>query len=420
MRKVIIAGMIGNGLEWYDYALYGHFAALISLHFFPKGDEYVALIATFGVFAAGFAMRPVGAILFGYLGDRYGRKLSLTASILLMAVPTACIGLLPTYTEIGIVAPILLTVIRLLQGLALGGELSGSITYVVEHAPDGRRGLAGSTSMVSMMCGILLGAATASLMAEILPEEDFKDWGWRIPFIAGLGIGLVGFYIRRFLDESPAFTDAKEQGHLSDTPFRETLRCHWRPLLTAIGMYMAVTVPFYTLMVFMNSFLSKVEGYPLDQAILSNTGAMFVTLLCIPVGAHISDKIGRKPVMVTAAIGFVLLTLPAFWLIDTHRIEYALLGQVILAVLVGFYISPVAALLVEIFPTSVRYTGMALACNVAAAVFGGTAPAVITWLVQTTGENTVAGVYVIASALASLIALKFYRETYKLPLASTN
>lgn len=416
MRKVVVAGMIGNGLEWYDYALYGHFAALISLHFFPAENAYVSLIATFGVFAAGFAMRPIGAILFGYIGDRHGRKLSLTLSILLMAVPTACIGLLPTYAEIGMLAPVALTIIRLLQGLALGGELSGSITYVVEHAPMHRRGLIGSTSMISMMCGILVGAAAASLMAELLTEEEFTEWGWRVPFLFGLVIGLVGFYIRSFLDESPTYEDAKAEGHLSSKPFRDTIRHHWRTLLVGIGAYIAVTFPFYVLIVFMNSFLSKIVGYGLDEALYTNTAAMFIVLACIPIGAHISDRKGRKPVMVAAALGFVLLAVPAFWLIDTHNVLLALAGQAMLAVLVGFYISPIPALLVEIFPTSVRYTGMALACNVAAAAFGGTAPAFTTWMIKLTENNLIVGVCVTVSALISLVALKFYKETYRIAL----
>ncbi len=183
MRKVVISGMIGNGLEWYDYALYGHMAAIISKLFFPSDDPFTSLIATFGVFAAGFAMRPIGAILFGYVGDRYGRKTSLAFSILLMAIPTAAIGLLPTYAQIGIWAPILLTVIRLLQGLSLGGEFSGSITFMVEHAPPDKRGIIGSAAVVSLVAGMLLGSLMATIFAKALSPEDFESWGWRVPFL---------------------------------------------------------------------------------------------------------------------------------------------------------------------------------------------------------------------------------------------
>ena len=416
MRKVVIAGMIGNGLEWYDYALYGHLAAVISMHFFPSGNEYVSMIATFGVFAAGFLMRPLGALWFGYLGDRYGRRLSLAVSILLMAIPTACIGLLPTYAQIGFWAPVLLTVIRLLQGLALGGEFSGSITYVVEHAPVHRRGLAGSTSLVSMMLGILLGAAASSLCAQLLSEEDFLSWGWRVPFLAGLVIGLVGFYIRSLLSESPAYEEAKEQGHLSETPLKEVFAHHWKTLVMCIALYLTVTIPFYVLTVFMNSYMHKVLSYTLKEALVTNTISLLVVLALIPFMGLLTDKVGRKPVMLWSALAYLVSIYPIFWLIGSNDPLLALGGQLWMAVIMAAYITPIPALLVEMFPTSVRYTGMALACNISAAVFGGTAPMLLMWLINQTGDKTIVAAYIVLIVLISLTALWRYKETYRVAL----
>ena len=231
MRRVVIAGMIGNGLEWYDFALYGYFAPTLGKLFFPGGDPYVQLISTYGIFAAGFLMRPVGGLLFGTLGDKYGRKFALTLSLLMMAIPTACIGVLPTYASIGIWAPMLLACVRMIQGLALAGQFTGSITFIVEHAPADKRGAAGGTTILSLCAGMLLGSGSATFMAEILPQAAFESWGWRVPFLLGIVIAFVGFYIRHHTEESPHYEKAKDEGALSQTPVRETLRLHWGKLV---------------------------------------------------------------------------------------------------------------------------------------------------------------------------------------------
>jgi len=417
MKKVVVASMIGNGLEWYDYALYGHLATLISFHFFPTANPFVSLIATFGVFAAGFAMRPLGAIIFGYIGDRYGRKVSLTSSILLMAIPTGLLGILPTYETIGIWAPILLTIIRLLQGIAIGGEFSGSIIYVVEHSPANKRGLAGSTSIMSLMIGVLLGSGVASLFAELMSKADFESYGWRIPFIIGFFIGIIGLYIRTFLDESETFKEAKELGHLSKKPLKDILSKKYRgKLLIGLGAYMAVTIPFYLLTVFMNSFMSKVLGYSVQDALLINTICMFVLLALLPFSAILSDKIGRKPVLVASSLAYIVFAYPIFYLVALNSFYMALLGVLLFAIVVSFYVAVIPTLLVEIFPTSIRYTGVSLACNVCAAIFGGTAPIIATWLVKATGHNTILAIYIAFSAVISLVALFYYKETYKVRL----
>jgi MHS family proline/betaine transporter-like MFS transporter len=260
MKKVIASGMIGNGLEWYDYALYGQMAALLGTLFFPAGDAGVQLLATYGVFAAGFVVRPLGAILFGWIGDKYGRKSAMVLAVLMMAIPTGCIGLLPTYSQVGMLAPVLLTIIRLLQGLSLGGEFAGSITYIVEHAPARRRAWAGSASLVSLILGFLLGSLVVNFMLGWLGKEAFEAWGWRIPFLGGIVIGLVGFYIRRFCRESPIYEAAKHDNKISKTPLKTALAQHPAEMAQGFALYLTVTMPFYLASVYFISFTEKHLG----------------------------------------------------------------------------------------------------------------------------------------------------------------
>lgn len=418
MKKVVISGMIGNALEWYDFALYGYFATIISQQFFPGGDPYVSLIAAYGAFAAGFLMRPFGAVLFGMIGDRYGRQIALAVAILMMAIPTACIGLLPNYAQIGILAPILLTIIRLFQGLSLGGEFSGSIAFIVEHSADHRRGAAGSTTVISLIAGMLLGSLVASLTSHLCTPETLVEWGWRIPFLFGLVVGLVGFYIRRHTEESPKYCATKEAGHLCETPVREAFKHHLKPMFQAIGMYVSVTVPFYICSIFMISYYAQVLGRPLEESMTINTVVMLVMMVTVGISGWLSDLYGRRRIMMLAAASYLILAYPMFYFNDQGSFEVALLAQVIFTIALGFYIAPIPAVLVELFPTSVRYTGMAIAYNVAAAAFGGTAPMVATWLIQTTGDKYIVAYYIMACALISLFTLYHYKDRFREELAS--
>jgi MHS family proline/betaine transporter-like MFS transporter len=415
MRKVVVSGMIGNGLEWYDYALYGHFAALISRLFFPSDNHYVSLLATFGVFAAGFLMRPIGAVLFGYIGDKYGRRTALSLSIILMAVPTACIGFLPTYESIGIFAPIGLTVIRLLQGLSLGGAFSGFISFLGEHANDKKRGIIGSTSMFSMCVGILVGSAVATLVSR-LPVEDFESWGWRVPFVAGIAIGLVGFYIKAHVAESPRFLRAQSEGDISSTPVRELFAKNNKEFFTGFGLYLSVCVPFYILVVFMNNFMSVYVGKPISEALFINTVAMFFLTVFILIGGHLSDKYGRKPILTIGASGLFLVSWPVFLMLEQPGMIIPMIGQSIFAVFLALFIGPIPATLVELFPTRLRYTGLALAYNIPIAIFGGTAPMVATWLIHKTGLNYSIAFYIMLFNIATIYTLKTFKDRYSEPL----
>jgi MFS transporter, MHS family, proline/betaine transporter len=374
IKKVIASTMLGNGLEWYDYALYGTFTALISKHFFPAGDDTVALIATFGIFAVGFLMRPVGAMFFGYIGDKYGRKNALALSILLMAFPTACIGLLPTYTEIGIWAPIFLTVIRLVQGVAVGGEFGGSIVYLVEHASAKNKNQMGNLSILSMLIGLLCGAMIAAALAHLLSPEDFDTWGWRIPFILGFFIGIIGLYIRTKLDESPVFMEAKEAGHTSDAPSKEALQHNYKEIFLGIGVYLAVTIPFYLQTVFMPSFIVKFLKFSTADSLLIFTLSLLTMMVVAPISAWLSDNKDREVVLKVVLILYVAFAIPYVYLLETNTFATVLIAQITFSVILGAYIAPIPTLVVELFPTKTRYTGMSLACNLAAAILAAQRP----------------------------------------------
>ena len=417
MRKVVLSGMIGNGLEWYDYALYGQVAWLLSKLFFPEGDELAGMLAVYGVFAAGFFIRPVGAVFFGWLGDTYGRRISMVVAILMMAIPTGCIGLLPTYAQVGILAPILLTLIRLLQGMSLGGEFSGSIAYIVEHAPPHRRGIAGAASLVSMMLGFLLGLAVVKSLLGYLGPEAFEAWGWRIPFLLGIVIGFVGFYIRHHCSESPTYEEAKACGAICKTPVREAFARHRVAMLSGFAIYITVTMPFYLTTVYFIGFSTKHLQLPAGTALEFSVYNMLALLVIMPLSAWLSDKVGRKKIMMMSATAILLAVYPLFgFMVVGAAPATVALVQLAFAVMLGFYVGPIAALLVELFPTSVRFTGMAIAYNVAAAIFGGTSPFVCEWLVNHFGDARAIACYVMGGCVVSLIALAFYHERFDQPL----
>lgn len=411
MKKILISGMIGNALEWYDYALYAQFAHIIGAHFFPESN--IREILTFAVFAAGFIVRPLGAVIFGNIGDRLGRRLALAIGILTMAIPTAAIGLLPSYESIGIAAPIILTIIRLIQGFSLGGEFSGCIAYIVESSSRENRGVAGSAAFMSMCLGMLFGTFTAAFCRYIMDEQYLFEFGWRIPFVLGLFIGLIGLYIRLHLHESPIYQAAKANGSLSRTPFRDLLKTNHRELFLGMGIYLTVTVPFYIITVFIDSYMQQL-GFSSVIANQANIATLIVMTIILPLSAIISDRIGRKPIMVIGCVAFITLSYPLFWLMNqTSNAATAIFAASVISAIAGFFMGPVPTVLVELFPTRVRFTGVALSYNVSAAIFGGTAPMVSMLLISSFGDRTVMAYYIGIFAALTLVTLMFYKETFR-------
>lgn len=415
-KKVVVSGMLGNGLEWYDYALYGQLSFVFAEVFFPGNDPSVSLIMTYLTFAVGFVFRPLGAVLFGRIGDRYGRKKALVASMILMAAATGCLGLLPTYDTIGIFAPILLVTIRILQGLSLGGAFSGSMSYVVEHAPNNKRATIGSVTVLSLVIGFLMGSLVATLVSSSMSADDFHDWGWRLPFFVGVLIGFVGLYIKEHGEESPAFEEAKASGNLCTKPVREAFGTYRVKMLEGFSFYLFVTIPFYAIAIYFIGYSKAHLGMTQHDALLINSMAMVAMFIPVLPSAMLADRIGRKKVLMAAIIAMMLALYPAFHIMQSGNFWHVAIGQCVLAFISGWYISPIPAMLVELFPTRIRYTGMSLSYNFCA-ILGGLTPSMSEYLIRTTGDNMSFMYLFVGAGLASFIALFFYKDEWQKPLA---
>jgi MFS transporter, MHS family, proline/betaine transporter len=415
-KKAVTAGAIGNFVEWYDYSVYGFFATIIASQFFPSEDRVASLLATFAVFAVAFFMRPVGAFVFGHYGDTIGRRNTLAAAIIMMGIATLMIGVLPSYAQIGVLAPILLVFARLLQGFSAGGEWSGSAAFMVEYAPENKRGLYGSWQQVSIVAGLLVGSAMGGLLGTVLSEDVLNAWGWRIPFILGMVVALVGLYLRLRVEDTPAFRIIEEKEEVTEAPVKESFTAHWRESLTAIGFTVAWTVAYYILLTYMPTYVSETLGIPLTQALLSNAIGLVVLMVLIPFTAALSDRIGRKPLLIAFSVLIALLTYPLFLLASTQVLAFIVLAQVLFGVIISLFSGPGPAALVEMFPTNVRYSALGVSYNIAVAAFGGTAPFIATYLISRTGSNFSPGFYLIAAAVVTLIVVSTMKETYRGPL----
>lgn len=402
MLSIVAPGLVGNVLEWYDFALYGYFAHILSPLFFPNDNKIISLITTFSVFAIGFIMRPVGALVFGSMGDRLGRKQSLSVAILLMAIPTALIGCLPTYESIGILAPLLLLLMRLLQGLAVGGEFTGSMVYIIEHVNKKRRGFYSSLVMSSAFVGLLSG----SLMALLIDSYDDNSPNlWRLPFLLSFVLGGIGLYLRTGMPESPAFNQLKKAGEIAVNPIKELMVNYPRKIVLGFLVVMLPTAGFYLCFVYMASYLNSFINVTLHDAFFINSTAMVFIILGLPCVGFISDKVGIYKTLIFGGSGFILLTLPLFYMINTHHYSYLLISEIIFACLVAISFSAIPLFLVNLFPAEVRYTGISLPYNLATALIGGTIPLISTALIYYS-ENIYAPAYYLTSiAIVSLIGV---------------
>ncbi len=416
--RTLTAGAVGNALEWYDFGLFGFFAPVISDQFFPSADPRAALLNTFGVFAAGFLMRPLGAVLFGHLGDRMGRKRALGLSVLLMAVPTALVALLPTYAQIGLAAALLLLVVRLLQGLSVGGEYVGSMAYLAESAPPGRRGFDSSWCNVSGSVGGLIGAGLATALTRVLTPEQVREWGWRLPFLLSIPAGAASWRLRQTIAESPRFQEVCLAGKVARLPLRESLRTDRRAFLTIAGLSLLASIGWYLPWVWLVTWLDAINRprLPEWEALASDTLATAALIVLTPLGGALSDRLGRKPVILAGSVGYLVLAYPLFVWMSQGTFAAALGGQLVSAVLTALYGGASLAAFVELFPTQTRYSGLALSYNVAVAVCGGTTPLFATWLVGATGSTLAPAFYLMAAALGTTCAAAIMPERANQPL----
>ena len=407
-HKIIISGVVGNILENYDYVLYANFAVIISKLFFPTGDLYTSLLATFGVFAAGFFMRPLGAIIFGHIGDRHGRKIALSASIMLMSIPTALIGTLPSYAEIGIFAPIALVFIRLLQGISIGGETSGFMTYLMESMPNSKRkGLLGSIAISSTALGLFFG-----FLASFICNFYFSavDWAWRVPFLISFPIGIIGIYIRAKLDESHEFKALKDSGMLAKSPFGELFKNHTKRFFIICGLFISISVPFYIFFGFLATFLVRILNYSQLQVSLTYLFCTFAFGCFAPLSGWLSDKFGIFKVLLYSITTFAVFIFPVFGLILGSNFLVTALGCLAFIFLITLYQGSIPSIIVQIFPTKVRASGTALSFNMVSAIFGGLTPLILTWFIKINGNYYIIPSYLIISSAFTITALLIGRR----------
>jgi len=425
-RRALVAGSVGNFIEWYEFAVYGYFATILASNFFATaGSSPVEdLVKTYASFALAFFFRPVGAALFGRLGDRIGRRPTLIIVLVLMTAATVLIGVLPTRDTIGAAAPWLLTLVRILQGLSAGGEFGGAVSIMTEFAPPGRRGLFGSLQSFTVALGLLAGAGLAALLAGVLTETQLNDWGWRLPFLLALPLGVVALWLRLRLEETPAFVAAQATkagpsvtgggsgAASSSAPARPSALTTLRVILLGIGRIMGWSAAGYTFLVVLPSYLQTTLNATFQAALIATViGNLGFAVMIIPAG-WMSDKVGRKPLMVTGAALIAVLALPLMNLLqDTGASATTKGAGVFLAgAVVGLMAGPGPAMLSEMFPTTVRYTGLGLSYSLSNAVFAGSAGLIITETIKRTGDDDIPAYYVMATCLVSVLALLTLRS----------
>jgi MHS family proline/betaine transporter-like MFS transporter len=413
-RRIIAAGMIGNVLEWYDFAVYGYFATAIGRHFFPHEDAVAQLLSAFGVFAIGYVMRPVGGAVVGHIGDRFGRRAALTFSVAAMAIPTFLIGLLPGYATLGVAAPIALTLLRMVQGLSVGGEYTSSMVFLVEHAPDGRRGVMGALAAGGAGGGTLLGSAVGASFAASMSNAALDAWGWRIPFLLGLVVGIAGYLLRRHVLETAPPERRKR------APMLETLSDHWRIVLGFAGLSMFNAVGFYVGFVYLVSWLQTADGIAPARALEINSLSMAIMLPAVIATGFLTDRVGRKPILLLACILGFVGAIPIFLLLNQPSALSAQLGQLGLVAMIGLYGGTLPVFMVEAAPLPVRCTAVALGYNITFGVIGGFTPLVAAWLVDRSGDEIAPAFLIMAAAAVTFLTVLRFRETYRSPFITAS
>ncbi|TQM11286.1 MFS transporter [Pseudonocardia kunmingensis] len=405
-RRVAVASLIGSTVEWYDFFIYGTAAALVfNGLFFPEFSPVAGTLLSFATFAVGWLARPLGGVIAGHFGDRVGRKQMLVFTLLLMGLSTTLIGLLPTYDTIGVAAPVLLVVLRILQGFAVGGEYGGGVVMAFEHSPAGRRGLWACWPQMGVPLGLIVGTVVF-LAIGVLPDDQFFAWGWRIPFLVSIVLVVVGLFIRLGVTESRTFTETKSRGEVVRSPLAEVLRRHPRQVVLLILAHMGPNTFFYTFATFVLSYATATLGFDRTTVLLAVAIGAAVEVVAMPLFAILSDRIGRRPVYVTGLIVLAATAVPFFWLLDQRS---APLLVVALAVAFGLAHGSVygtqPSFFAELFPAPVRYTGLSLGVQVAGALFGGPLPMIATALVSfQSGRPWVFAGYMMLTAVISAVA----------------
>ena len=412
LRRAVAASAIGNATEWFDYGIYAYGVTYISAALFPGAAQEATLFAL-AAFAVSFLIRPLGGLFWGPLGDRLGRKSVLALTIILMAGATFFVGLIPSYDRIGFWAPLLLMLLRMVQGFSTGGEYGGAATFMAEYAPDDRRGFFGSFLEFGTLAGFSLGALLMLGFSLLLGDEAMHDWGWRLPFLVAAPLGLVGMYLRSRIEDTPVFRELEAQ--TAETPARppgvgDLMVRYWRPLLVMSGLVVALNVVNYTLLSYMPTYLERRLGLSTQEALFVPIVGMLFMMLLLPLAGALSDRVGRKPLWWFSLVGLFVLVIPLYHLMGTG-LAGAVAGFVLLGLLYAPQLATISATFPAMFPTSVRFAGFAIAYNVSTSLFGGTAPALNSWLITRTGDQLMPAYYMMASCIVGMVALRFTVET---------
>lgn len=405
LKRVASASFIGNFVEWFDYAAYGFLATVIAVVFFPQSDPLTALMAAYAIFAISFILRPLGGIFWGHVGDKFGRKNALSWSIILMTLATVCIALLPSYQSIGIFAPILLLVFRMIQGFSASGEYAGAANFLAEYAPKEKRGLYTSLVPASTAAGLLLGSVMAAAMFAFMSEAFLHEYGWRIPFLLAAPLGLIGHYIRVKLEDTPEFLEHQKTGQKENFPIKALFNQYRPALFKAFAVASLNATAFYLIFNYMPNYLATELGVNKTQAFISGSISLLFYIAVVFAMGKYSDRIGRKKMLLWASLSFIALTIPLFYLLSTASFVEMVMIQLVFCTLLAMNDGSLPAYLTEQFPIQVRYTGFAFSFNTANALLGGTVPFVATWLIQQTGNTLAPSVLLIVVAIFASMAL---------------
>jgi MFS transporter, MHS family, proline/betaine transporter len=415
IRRIITAGAFGTIVEYFDFSIYAFLATVIAEVFFAPGDRTAALLYTLGVFGASFVLRPIGGILLGHLSDRYGRRLALTVSVAGMAFASTAIGLLPSYASIGVAAPVLLLLMRCIQGLSAGGELGGAASYVAEASPDNRRGLFTSTMNLGTMVGTLLGSISVALLHVSVTNEALRDWGWRIPFLISLPLGLITLALRWRMDESQQFERLEESGSVARAPALEALRSNPRGVLTVCGLSIVSFMSYYLIFTYMSTYFQRQNVMSASAAAWSTTVTLLLAMLVIPFWGRMSDRLGRRPLLIAVCVANLVVVYPAFRMMS-HSVAAAVIAQIVLGQIEALCMSVILATYCEQFPARVRASGFNLGYNLASILAGGSAPYLATWLIASTHQGEAPAWMLLVAAVISLGTALTLRETARRPL----
>ncbi|MDQ3405865.1 MAG: MFS transporter [Actinomycetota bacterium] len=411
VRKAVAASAMGNCIEWYDFGVFGFMPAVLGAVFFNAGTPIENVLGTFAVLAVAFIARPFGGFVFGPLGDRIGRQKVLATTIILMSGSTFAIGLFPSYESVGIVAPILVILARLVQGFSAGGEYGGAATFIAEYAPDKRRGFLGSWLEFGTLTGFFLGAGVVTASTVALGDETMLAWGWRIPFLLAGPLGLVGLYLRLKLEDTPLFREVAANKEIEKSPLRTVVRTQWKAILHLMGYIVLLNIADYVMLTYMESYLTNTLRLTGNAPLFIIVGVILGMMVIItPIGA-LSDRIGRKPLLYTSCVRFIVLPIPAFQLMGTGDKVLLTLGLAIIGVLLTFLLATIPSVLPAMFPTEVRYGAFAIGYNLSTALFAGTAPFIVTKLVDSTGDQLIPAYYLMGAAIIAAVPIVLLPET---------